>query len=633
MFRIKKLDIFIAKQFGMLFAGTFFISLFVLMMQFLWRYVDDLIGKGLSMDVLGQFFWYMSLMMVPQALPLAILLSSLISYGNLGESSELTAIKAAGISLIQSFRGLIVISVIVALGSFYFQNNVGPSAQKHLAQLLISMKQKSPELEIPEGIFYDGIPNTNIYVEKKDLNSGHLYDITIYRMTDSYEDQVIILADSGMLQSTADKKHLVLNLWNGEWFQNMPSQSVGNSASVPYQRETFVHKHIVLDFSDEFNLTDMAGISNDARTKSLAKISRDKDSLVHVYDSIGQEYYKAAQAIYYPSPKLNRQETKKAQSMATETKMNVDSAFNKLPADQRRMVVDQALATVQQEVRDLEFKGMLTSDGDKMIRQHDIEAINKFTLSFICIIFFFIGAPLGAIIRKGGLGVPIIVSVIVFIIFYILDNTGYRMSRQGDWTIWFGKGLSIAVLVPMAIFFTIKANNDSAVFNADLYKELLKRFLGLRTKRNIVGKEVIINEPRYGEDAVRLQSLTEQITAYSKSRNLKSPPNIIKVFFRYHADHIVENINSELEAVIDDLGNTRNRIILSELNKYPVLAVKAHTRPFEHRWMNILSAIILPLGIFLYLRMWRYRVRLYRDLRIIKKSNDAIVVEIEKLVQ
>ena len=211
MFRIKKLDIFIAKQFGMLFAGTFFISLFVLMMQFLWRYVDDLIGKGLSMEVLGQFFWYMSLMMVPQALPLAILLSSLIAYGNLGESSELTAIKSAGISLIQSFRGLIVISVIIAGASFYFQNNIGPMAQKNMAQLLISMRHKSPELEIPEGVFYDGIPQTNLYVERKDMKSGHLYNIMVYRMTDSYEDQAIILADSGMLQSTAEKKHLVLN--------------------------------------------------------------------------------------------------------------------------------------------------------------------------------------------------------------------------------------------------------------------------------------------------------------------------------------------------------------------------------------------------------------------------------------
>ena len=212
MFRIKKLDLFIAKQFGLLFIGTFFICQFVLMMQFLWRYIDDLIGKGLTMDVMAQFFWYMGLQLVPQALPLAILLSSLITFGNLGESSELTAIKAAGISLLQASRSLIVIFVSICLLSFYFQNTIGPAANRNLMQLLLAMKQKSPELEIPEGIFYDGIPNCNLYVQKKDLNTGKLYGIMIYRMTGSYEDQAIILADSGMLQSTAEKKHLVMSL-------------------------------------------------------------------------------------------------------------------------------------------------------------------------------------------------------------------------------------------------------------------------------------------------------------------------------------------------------------------------------------------------------------------------------------
>ena len=175
MFRIKKLDIFIAKQFTLLFIGTFFICQFVLMMQFLWRYIDELIGKGLSMEVLAQFFWYMGLMLVPQALPLAILLSSLITFGNLGESSELTAIKAAGISLMQAFRSLIFLTVCIMLGSFFFQNNIGPNANRSLGQLLLSMKQKSPELEIPEGIFYDGIQGTNIYVQKKDTKTGMLY--------------------------------------------------------------------------------------------------------------------------------------------------------------------------------------------------------------------------------------------------------------------------------------------------------------------------------------------------------------------------------------------------------------------------------------------------------------------------
>ena len=166
MYRIKKLHIYIVKQFMMLFAGTFFISLFVLMMQFLWRYVDELIGKGLSIEVLAQFFWYMSLMLIPQALPLAILLASLITMGNIGENSELTAIKAAGISLMQTLRPLIFITCFITVASFYFQNNIGPDSTKNLAQLLNSMKQKSPELEIPEGIFYDGIPNSNLYVQK-----------------------------------------------------------------------------------------------------------------------------------------------------------------------------------------------------------------------------------------------------------------------------------------------------------------------------------------------------------------------------------------------------------------------------------------------------------------------------------
>ena len=229
-FRIKKLDIFIVRQFGLLFLGTFFICLFVLMMQFLWRFVDELIGKGLSLEILAQFFWYMALMMIPQALPLATLLSSLITFGNIGESSELTAIKAAGISLMQTFRSLIVITLLICFGSFYFQNNIGPSANMKLTQLLISMKQKSPELEIPEGVFYDGIPNSNIYVQRKDLKTGKLYGIMIYRMTQSYEDAAIILADSGMLQSTAEKKHLLLSLWSGEWFENMQSSQIGRAS-------------------------------------------------------------------------------------------------------------------------------------------------------------------------------------------------------------------------------------------------------------------------------------------------------------------------------------------------------------------------------------------------------------------
>lgn len=630
MIRIKKLDIFIAKQFGLLFIGTFFICQFVLMMQFLWRYIDELIGKGLSMEVLAEFFWHMGLMLVPQALPLAILLSSLITFGNLGESSELTAIKAAGISLTQAFRPLIVISVTICAASIYFQNSIGPEANRKLAQMLISMKQKSPELEIPEGVFYDGIPNSNIYVQKKNLQTGKLYGIMIYRMTGSFEDQAIILADSGMLQATADKKHLLMSLWSGEWFENMQTQQFAGSAAVPYRRETFAAKRIVLDYDGDFNMADATSISNDARGKSFAQIRHDMDSIQEQYDSIGHEYYRSDMAVVYHLPSASRKDSLLAVMMSEGTRYDVDSAFAHLNAEQKRMVMSQASIKAQSRMNDLDFKSMVTTDGDKLIRQHKIEAIGKITLALSCLIFFFIGAPLGAIIRKGGLGMPVLVSVLVFIIYYILDNSGYRMARGGMWTIWFGKGLAPAVLIPMAVFFTVKASNDSMVFNIDLYREIIRKFFGLRIKRHIYRKEVIITDPDYRADAARLEKISADVAAYSREHKLKTAPNWVKVFFKYEPDHEIERINDELEAVIEDLSNTRDRVILGALNQYPIMSVKAHTRPFDNKWLNVAAAAIVPLGFALYMRMWRFRLRLMRDLRATAAANDTITGRIKE---
>jgi lipopolysaccharide export system permease protein len=239
---------------------------------------------------------------------------------------------------------------------------------------------------------------------------------------------------------------------------------------------------------------------------------------------------------------------------------------------------------------------------------------------------------LGAIIRKGGLGIPVIISVLVFIIFYILDNTGYRMSRGGMWTVWFGKGLAPAVLTPLAIFFTYKANNDSVVFNLDMYKNLMMKMLGLRLKRHVFGKEVIIDDPDYVSDKEKLNRISQEVTDYSKVHNLHKPANIINVFFRYQPDHEIERISQELEAVIEDLANTKDKVILSELNNYPILSEKAHTRPFERKWMNIAAAIIVPIGAFLYIRMWTFRLRLLHDLRTIKQTNTNIENRIQHII-
>jgi hypothetical protein len=614
----------------MLFLGTFFICLFVLMMQFLWRYVDELVGKGLTIEVLAQFFWWMGLMMVPQALPLAILLSSLITFGNLGESSELTAIKSAGISLTRTFSSLVVVSCLISATSFVFQNNIGPYSTIKLSQLLVSMKQKNPELEIPEGVFYDGIPNSNIYVQKKDVKTGKFYGIMIYRMSNSYEDSEIILADSGMLQTTAEKQHLLLTLWNGEWFSNQ-AQEVGRDAAAPFRRETFLEKKTLIDFNGDFDMTDAALFSGDARGKGLAKLYRDLDSLQHNNDSIGRVFYNEVQMSYYNTSGLSRTDTLAAIKEAGKKAFNVDSAFARLNNDGKRSVLGIARSQVQAVDADLEFKAMVTEDANRMIRQHKIEMYKKFVLSLSCLIFFFIGAPLGTIIRKGGLGIPVIVSVLVFIVYYILDNSGYQMARRGIWAIWFGELLATMVLVPLAVFVTYKANKDSAVFNFDAYRNLVMNLLGMRQKRNIMAKEVIINEPDYGCDAELLSEVTERAQAYAEAHRLKTAPNVKRVFFEYQADNEMEEINRLLETAIDDLGNTRDKTILNLLNEYPIMSVKAHTRPFNRQWLNTAAAILVPVGLVLYVRMWRFRLRLLKDLRVVVHNNNQIIAQIEKL--
>ena len=624
MLRIKKLDIFIAKQFGLLFAGTFFICQFVLMMQFLWRYVDELIGKGLTIDVLAQFFWYMGLMLMPQAFPLAILLASLIAFGNLGESSELTAIKAAGISLMQAMRSLIVIVVCIAGISYFFQDVIGPEANRSFGRLLLAMKQASPELEIPEGIFYDGLPETNLYVQRKDMNTGHLYGIMIYRRTGSYEDQAIILADSGMLQSTEEKKHLLLTLWNGEWFENMRTQDVGGSAEIPYRRETFGHKTILLDYDGGFNMDEVSDLSHSAKVKSNRRIIHDLDSLQHLCDSVGMQAYRSARQYALMIPQTSADDSVRVADQLSKG-VDLDSIYAHLTSDQKLRAAKSAVSQSMTVNNDISMKNDYAFYLNRDVRRHKMEVITKITLSLSCIIFFFIGAPLGAIIRKGGLGVPVIVSVLVFIVYYIFENSGMRMANADEWTVWFGKWISTMVLAPLAIFFTYKANKDSTVFNMDAYRLLMMRMLGLRQKRSITRKEVIISPPDYAKDAEQLQKINEEVEDYSEHHKLIRWPSPIKVFFRPGDDHDIQRISDELEAVIEDLGYSRDRSILHDLNSYPVLATHAHTRPFRKTWLNIITGLFLPLGIFFYFRMIRYRLRLYRDLRDIRTTSERII--------
>ena len=623
MLRIKKLDIFIVKSFLMLFIGTFFICLFIFMMQFLWRYVDELVGKGLEMSVMAQFFFYSALTLVPVSLPLAVLLASLITFGNFGERYELLAMKAAGISLLKIMRPLAFFVCGLVGVSFYFQNVVGPIAQAKLGTLILSMKQKSPELDIPEGVFYSEIKDYNLKVAKKNRKTGMLYDVLIYSMKDGFEKARIIYADSGRLEMTADKQHLWLHLYSGDLFENLKAQSM-KSENVPYRREEFREKHTIIEFNSDFNMVDGEIMGKQSSAKDMAQLQSSIDSMTVVGDSIGRQYYReVAEGNFRPSYGLTKEDTVKIEK-ADIHEYNVDSLYEVASLTQKQKVISSAVSRAENVANDLGFKKFTMENNDYSIRKHKTEWHKKITISLSCLLFFFIGAPLGGIIRKGGLGMPVIVSVLVFIIYYIIDNTGYKMARDGKWIVWMGMWTSSAVLAPLGIFLTYKSNKDSVVLNTDVYISWFKRVFGVRSVRHLSKKEVIIHDPDYQRLPFDLNGLSEECRAYMQKNRLAKAPNYFSLWMSGGQDQEIIAINSRMEALVDEMSNTRSLILLQKLEKYPIIPVNAHVRPFHNYWLNMAIGIVIPIGLFFYFRIWAFRIRLNKDMeRIIALNRDV----------
>ena len=614
----------------MLFIGTFFICLFIFMMQFLWRYVDELVGKGLEMSVMAQFFFYSALTLVPVSLPLAVLLASLITFGNFGERYELLAMKAAGISLLKIMRPLAFFVCGLVGVSFYFQNVVGPIAQAKLGTLTLSMKQKSPELDIPEGVFYSEIKDYNLKVAKKNRKTGMLYDVLIYSMKDGFEKARIIYADSGRLEMTADKQHLWLHLYSGDLFENLKAQSM-KSENVPYRREEFREKHSIIEFNSDFNMVDGEIMGKPSSAKDMAQLQSSNDSMTLVGDSIGRQYYReVAEGNFRPSYGLTKEDTIKIEK-ADIYEYNVDSLYEVASLTQKQKVLSSAVSRAENVANDLGFKKFTMENNDYSIRKHKTEWHKKITISLSCLLFFFIGAPLGGIIRKGGLGMPVIVSVLVFIIYYIIDNTGYKMARDGKWIVWMGMWTSSAVLAPLGVFLTYKSNKDSVVLNADAYINWFKKIVGIRSVRHIFKKEVIIHDPDYTRLIGDLEQLTAECRAYAAKKRLEKAPNYFKLWMASEDDNEVMAINEKLEALVEEMSNTKSATLIGALNNYPVISVSAHVRPFHIYWLNLVAGVIFPIGLFFYFRIWAFRVRLAKDMERIIKNNEQIQFIIQKI--
>lgn len=477
---IKKIDIYLLKNFLGLFLATFFIAVFILLMQFMWMHVNDLVGKGIGISVLSEFFVYAAATVVPLALPLAILLSSLISFGNLAEKVELTAMKAAGISLFRILRPLTVFVLFLSIGAFFFSNNVLPKSQTKLWALIFSLRQKSPELDIPVGEFYDEISGYHIYVRDK-TPKGELLNLMIYDYSAGFENAKVMVADTGRLAASTDKLYLTLDLYHGESFENLEKKqqrATGTMKSIPYRRETFSHKRLVIDFATEFNRYDESILDDQHVSKNVTKLVHSIDSMQGVSRERCAEQSKKLISERYFGRENRSGDVHLPEKLTAEERAeyNLDSMWAGLSAERQLQVLKTAQERARNYRDQIEYNAIILEDADRYIRKHEIELYRRFTLAFACLVFFFIGAPLGTIIRKGGLGAPVVISVILFIIYYIIDNTGYKMAREAIWPCWAGMWLSSFVLLPTGIFLTYKAATDSPLFNPEAWTATFKRF-------------------------------------------------------------------------------------------------------------------------------------------------------------
>ncbi|WP_300935110.1 LptF/LptG family permease [uncultured Muribaculum sp.] len=631
MLRIKRLYLFMLQSFLPLFLMTFFICLFIVLMQFLWRYIDDLVGKGLDVSVIAELFFYAALTMVPMALPLAILLASLMTFGNLGEQFELTAMKASGVSLIKSMRPLIVLMVLVAIGAFFFQNNVLPVAQTKMWTLLYSMRQKSPELDIPEKEFYDQITGFNIYVNDKDRETGILRQLLIYNVDKGADNATIIYADSGKMSITDDKEHLFLTLWNGEQFENLREQGL-SSNNVPYRRESFTDKEVMITFDANFTRMDESGMRNQYVGKNIRELQFTIDSVGARVDSIGNEYGTALRTTPYFG--VNTQTYVNTDSgvrviptpaLALEKPLNIDSLFNKANPALEKSLINQALAKAKRSQQEYEFKSMTMKDERKLIRRHAIELMKKYTLSMACLVFFFIGAPLGAIIRKGGLGMPLVISVFLFIFYYIIDNTGYKLARDGRWAVWEGIWLSTFVLLPLGIFFTYKAVNDSAVFNRDAYVNFFRKLIGRAETRNLQLKEMVIDEV----EKPYAKKLIDELIAGCQHflNNNPKNQNYISYWLRGYNRVELHNVSALLEKTVDYVSNSRSRIIVLKLMELPIMRNLLLYHPTNYKIVAYAFIVLFPLGLPVYF-IGRHQQQKLRDelLHIITTSKELLAL-------
>lgn len=469
------------KQYIGPFVLTFFISVFVLLMQFLWKYIDDLVGKGLPPGVVAELLMYASFSLVPMALPLAILLSSLMTFGNMGEHYELVAFKAAGISLQRVMRPLIVVSAIISVGAFFFSNNAMPFANLKMKSLLYDVSRSKPTLNIKEGIFNNDITGYSIRVGKKSEDAKVLNDIMVYDHTDETGNTTVILAKRGEMEFTPDKRKLILKLFEGNTYAEVKSRSKSDGGDFyrfnrprdPFSRESFKRMVIVMNMED-FGLkrTDENLFKDNAQMMNLTQLQQTKDTLVaelnRGLENNARNILRAGRyGVYY---------WQKDSKLIVPNKITGKKDLLEGKSKQEKQHIYETAANLARTAKAISENNVADAEQiQKNINRHDVEWQRKFTLSFACLVLFFVAAPLGAIIRKGGLGLPMVVAVGLFILFHVISITGEKFAKEGVLTAFQGMWIASALLLPLGIYLTYKATTDSAIFDAERYMKIFKK--------------------------------------------------------------------------------------------------------------------------------------------------------------
>jgi len=484
-------------------------------MQFLWKYIDDLAGKGLEWTVIAELMLYMSAQLVPMALPLAILLSSIMTFGNFGENFELTAVKSAGVSLQRFMSPLIYLTVIICIAAFFYSDYVIPYTNLKTNTLIYDVKNQRPELQIKEGVFYNGIENYSIKIAEKDYKTNLLKNIMVYDHHDNQDNVNVTIADSGYMKMTADEKNLILTLYNGYSYEELKENKTGskrNSKTYPHRRQNFEKQEIVFELTGfDFNRSDENLFKNHFRMLNLEQLDYAEDSLKNQLEEqtvsfrktiATSSYFKKedilakdqAKRIKIIKKEKDEDEKKRIKDTVSSHKIiaeldssslnkihfNTDSVFKNLNNNSKESAIGHALTYARAAKNIITSSKTQINRKAEIIRRHQIEWHRKFSLSFACLVFFFIGAPFGAIIRKGGFGTPVVISVLFFILYYIISITGEKFAREAIVPPMVGMWLSSFILMPLGIFLTYKATTDSVILNSDTYllffKKLLKRF-------------------------------------------------------------------------------------------------------------------------------------------------------------